>query len=228
MRSDRRVRAVSGSIAAPPVSSDRAESGQIMVSLLLMLAIFLLLMVGFAVDLTNLWFHRQAAQTAADSACQAGAMDMLMVAVGTTMPNMGFTPGTPGDCTAGTGTICFYANANGYNGAGFSAGSVSNSVSWSFPSAVPSVTAPSSSLTAYPFLKVVVSENVKTHFLYTIHGTSYQLYLWGDRHGAASRADPGAESNHSRSTPLERRRAYRDCRGPQQQHSGELFRRWST
>ena len=55
-----------------------------------------------------------------------------------------------------------------------SAGSASNSVNWTFPSSVPSVTTPSSSLTAYPFLKVVVSENVKTHFLYTIHGTSYQ------------------------------------------------------
>ena len=101
-------------------------------------------------------------------------MDMLMVAVGTPMPNMGFTPGTPGDCTSGAGTICFYANANGYNGTGLTANSSSNSVNWLFPSSVPSVTTPSSSLTAYPFLKVVVSENVKTHFLYTIHGTSYQ------------------------------------------------------
>ena len=175
MRSDTRSRiTTAGRLAALSGSSDCAESGQIMVSLLLMLAIFLLVMVGFAVDLTNLWFHRQAAQTAADAACQAGAMDMLMVAVGTPMPNMGFTPGTPGDCTSGAGTICFYANANGYNGAGLSANCVSNSVNWLFPGSVPSVTTPSSSLTAYPFLKVVVSENVKTHFLYTIHGTSYQ------------------------------------------------------
>ena len=175
MRSNPKNRIASARIfAASPALSDCAESGQIMVSLLLMLAIFLLVMVGFAVDLTNLWFHRQAAQTAADAACQAGAMDMLMVAVGTPMPNMGFTPGTPGDCTSGAGTICFYANANGYNGAGLSANSVSNSVNWLFPGSVPSVTTPSTSLTAYPFLKVVVSENVKTHFLYTIHGTSYQ------------------------------------------------------
>ena len=160
--------------ATPPGLRGRAESGQIMVSLLLMLSIFLLAMVGFAVDLTNLWFHRQAAQTAADSACQAAAMDMLMVAVGTPMPNMGFTPGTPGDCTSGTGTICFYANANGYNGAGFSAASASNSVNWTFPEFCSQRHHSSSSLTAYPFLKVVVSENVKTHFLYTIHGTSYQ------------------------------------------------------
>jgi hypothetical protein len=166
--------ASSGMATTPAGSRCGLESGQIMVSLLLMLSIFLLAMVGFAVDLTNLWFHRQAAQTAADAACNAGAADMLMVAVGTPMPRMGFIPGTPGDCTSGAGTICFYANVNGYNGAGFSAGSPSNSVTWSFPSSIAGVTAPPSSLTANPFLKVVVSENVKTHFLYTIHGTTYQ------------------------------------------------------
>ncbi len=160
--------------ATPPRSNGSAESGQIMVSLLLMLAIFLLAMVGFAVDLTNLWFHRQAAQTAADAACSAGAADMLMVAVGTPMPRMGFTPGTPGNCTSGVGTICFYAKANGFNGAGLSSSSASNSVNWDFPSSIPGVTTPSTSLTSNPFLKVVITENVKTYFLYTVHGTSYQ------------------------------------------------------
>src|SRR5207249_8716297 len=29
-----------------------------------------------ALDLTNVWFHRQSAQTAADAACTAGAMDL--------------------------------------------------------------------------------------------------------------------------------------------------------
>ena len=127
----------------PAVSADGRESGQIMVSLLLMLAIFLLAMVGFAVDLTNLWFHRQAAQTAADSACQAGALDMAALAAGLALPKMGFTPGTSADCTSGAGTICFYANVNGYNGAGLSSNSASNSVTWSFPTSVPRVTTPS-------------------------------------------------------------------------------------
>jgi Flp pilus assembly protein TadG len=172
MRNEKKSARVSGRF--PAAAMDSRESGQIMVSMLLMLAIFLLAIVGFAVDLTNLWFHRQAVQTAADAACEAGAADMLVLATGTSLPNMGFTPGTPGDCTSGAGTICFYANANGYNGAGFSADAASNSVSWSFPSSVPSVTTPPASTSAYPFLKVVVTENVKTHFLYTIHGTSYQ------------------------------------------------------
>lgn len=172
MRNEKKSARVSGRFSVAAV--DDRESGQIMVSMLLMLTIFLLAIVGFAVDLTNLWFHRQAAQTAADAACEAGAADMLVLATGTSLPNMGFTPGTPGDCTSGAGTICFYANANGYNGTGLSANAASNSVTWSFPSSVPAVTTPPTSTSSYPFLKVVVTENVKTHFLYTIHGTSYQ------------------------------------------------------
>ena len=175
MRDTKKSSIASGGIsAASPGLKHNLESGQIMVSLLLMLAIFLLAIVGFAVDLTNLWFHRQAAQTAADSACQAGAMDLEALAAGMPLPNMGFTPGTSADCSTGVGTICFYAKANGYNGAGIVANSPSNSVTWSFPASVPNVTTPPAAIASYPFLKVVVAENVKTHFLYTIHGTSYQ------------------------------------------------------
>ena len=168
------------------------ESGQIMVSLLLMLTLFLLAMVGFAVDLTNLWFHRQAAQTAADAACEAGASDMLVLSGGTSLPKMGFVPGTPGDCTAGAGTICFYANANGYNGAGFSATAPSNSVTYSFPTSVAGTTTPSTSITSYPFLRVVVTENVQTHFLYTIHGTTYQKVVASCTCGLSGAVQQGA------------------------------------
>lgn len=162
----------------PPESGSHrptGESGQIMISLLLMLSLFLLAMVGFAVDFTNLWFHRQAAQSAADSACQAGAMDMDGLVAGLTLPKMGFTPGTDGDCATGNGagTICYYANANGYNGSGLNSGA-SNDVAWSFPSSVTGVTAPSSAVTPYPFLKVAVTENVRTHFLAVLMGSSYQ------------------------------------------------------
>lgn len=175
MRNEKKSTEAFGGISAASTSPiDGKEPGQIMIALLLMLTIFLLAMVGFAVDLTNLWFHRQAAQTAADAACGAGAADMLVLSTGTPLPNMGFTPGTPGDCTSGAGTICFYANANGYNGAGLSTGAASNSVAYSFPSAVSGVTTPPASTSANPFLKVVITENVKTHFLYTIHGTTYQ------------------------------------------------------
>ncbi|MES2220533.1 MAG: pilus assembly protein TadG-related protein [Acidobacteriota bacterium] len=175
---------------ASPASHGSAESGQVMVSLLLMLAIFLLAMVGFAVDLTNLWFHRQAAQTAADAACQAGAMDMAALAAGLALPKMGFTPGTAADCTAGTGTICFYARVNGYNGSGIVANAPSNSVTWSFPTSVANVTTPPGTITSNPFLKVVVTENVKTYFLYTLHGTSYQKVAAFCTCGTTQAAEP--------------------------------------
>ncbi|HET9087935.1 MAG TPA: pilus assembly protein TadG-related protein, partial [Acidobacteriaceae bacterium] len=149
--------------------------GQVIVSLLLMLALFLIAMMGFAVDLTNLWFHRQAAQSAADAACQAGAMDMSAIAAGLNPTNAGFTPGTTGDCSANPGaSICFYAKVNGYSGAGFNAGASSNSVTWDFPTAVAGTNAPPASVSSYPFLNVQVAENVKTHFLFSLHGMRYQ------------------------------------------------------
>ena len=54
------------------------EAGQALLLFILVLGLFLLGALCFALDLTNLWFHRQAAQTAADSACTAGAMDLLV------------------------------------------------------------------------------------------------------------------------------------------------------
>lgn len=167
------------SAQSSPIPIESRESGQIMVSLLLMLTLFLLATIGFAVDFTNLWFHRQAAQTAADSACQAGASDLYLAiynaSSGLSAPNMGFTVGTSGDCSmnSGAGSICFYANANGYNGTGLSSG-VSNSVAWTFPASVNGVTAPPTSITSNPFLKVTVTENVKTYFLSTLRGAAYQ------------------------------------------------------
>lgn len=160
---------------ASPNNQQCKESGQIIVSLLLMLALFLLAMMGFAVDLTNLWFHRQAAQSAADAACQAGAMDMSAVAAGMSLPNMGFTPGTPSDCVENSSsTICYYAGVNGYSGSGFNSSATSSSVAWSFPTAVPGTNAPPTSITSYPFLNVQIAENVRTHFLFSLHGTMYQ------------------------------------------------------
>ena len=58
------------------------ESGQVMVLIVLALGLFLLGAAGFSVDMGNLWFHRQSAQNAADAACMAGAMDILVKARG--------------------------------------------------------------------------------------------------------------------------------------------------
>ena len=44
----------------------------------LAIGFFPVLFVGFGVDLTNLFFRRQMAQNAADPACAAAGMDMLV------------------------------------------------------------------------------------------------------------------------------------------------------
>jgi hypothetical protein len=152
---------------APP--GRQGESGQTSVLLLSILGIFLLASVGFAVDLSNMWFHRQAAQTAADAACVAGAMDMLYMNIGTISLSPSFSPGTAGDCSSSPlAALCQYAGFNGYaattaaSGWGSSTPGGSVAVNWTFPTSVTGVTA--SALT-YPFLRVVVQEKPLTWFM---------------------------------------------------------------
>src|SRR5258705_11873620 len=93
-----------------------SESGQALVFLVLALSIFFIGAVALSVDMSNLWFHRQAAQNAADSACTAGAMDLLVDAQGGATGNQGFVNGTAFNCTAGsTAAPCRYAAKNGYD-----------------------------------------------------------------------------------------------------------------
>jgi Putative Flp pilus-assembly TadE/G-like len=147
-----------------------SQAGQASVFLLVILAAFLLASVGFAVDLSNMWFHRQAAQSAADAACVAGAMDMLYLHNGTITTSPAFTVGTSGDCSSSsTAALCQYAQFNGYTATTSAAGwSTSTSagavaVSWTFPTAVNGVTGASG--ITYPFLNVVVREKPATWFM---------------------------------------------------------------
>ena len=151
------------------VELDR-QSGQASVFLLLILGTFLLASVGFAVDLSSMWFHRQAAQSAADAACVAGAMDMLYLHNGTITSSPGFIVGTAGDCASSSAAaLCRYAAFNDYTattsaagwGASTPAGAVA--VNWTFPSSVTGVTATSG--VSYPFLNVVVREKPNTWFM---------------------------------------------------------------
>lgn len=147
------------------------ESGQASVLLLLMLSTFLLGVMAFAVDLTGLWFHRQAVQSAADAACLAGASDMLAIQAGLPAPS-GFSLGTNSDCaTSPSAPLCQYAGFNGYNGGGIKDVNGSNAVTWNFPSLVSGVTTPQGS---YPYLRVAITENVKTYFEGFLNGSSYQ------------------------------------------------------
>ena len=146
-----------------------SQAGQASVLLLLILGTFLLASVGFAVDLSNMWFHRQAAQSAADAACVAGAMDMLYLQNGTITSSPGFTVGTAGDCSSSPSVaLCQYAGFNGYTATTAAAGWGSSTpggavaVSWTFPS---SVTGVSTGSGTYPFLNVVVQEKPLTWFM---------------------------------------------------------------
>jgi hypothetical protein len=150
----------------------RGQAGQASALLLLILGIFLLGTLGFAVDLCNMWFHRQAAQSAADAACTAGAMDMLYLRNGTILTSPQFVPGTAGDCSVSTlAALCQYAGFNGYTATtpatswGSSTAANSIAVSWSFPS---SVTGVSASGITNPFLNVVVQEKPAAWFMQLI------------------------------------------------------------
>ena len=92
------------------------EAGQATLFFVLALGIFLVGALCFAIDMSNMWFHRQAAQTAADAACTAGAMDLLVDSQGGATGNQGFTAGTAYSCTtSSTDSVCKYAALNGYN-----------------------------------------------------------------------------------------------------------------
>lgn len=152
----------------------RREDGQMNILLVLMLGIFFLGFVGFAVDYSNFWFHRRAAQAAADAACQAGAMDLLVNATnGTTLGNF---PNTTGfDCaTAGTATPCAYATLNGYPSATITPGTPGTDVTVSFPSTVPGAKPPPGSLAPVPFMQVNVHDSVQTFFSGLITGKKAQ------------------------------------------------------
>src|ERR1700681_767250 len=96
-------------------NSRSSESGQALVFLVLALALVFLGAGALSVDMSNLWFHRQAAQNAADAACTAGAMDLLVDAQGGATGHQGFVNGTAFNCSVGsTATPCQYAAKNGY------------------------------------------------------------------------------------------------------------------
>jgi len=156
---------------------DRAgEAGQAMLFVVLILGIFLLGALCFAFDLSNMWFHRQAAQTAADAACAAGAMDILVDVQSSATGKQGFTLGTPYSCTtASTDSICTYAAKNGYNSNNTATG---NLVNVSFPTTTangtpPGVGIPPSGIAGtYPFVRVDVVDHVQTFVAGLLNGST--------------------------------------------------------
>ena len=156
----------------------RRESGQTMTVVLLALGLCLLGAVGLSVDVSNWWFHRQIAQGAADAACTAGVMDMLVNAQGGSAG--GLPVGSPPAsfwCSAAPGAApCQYASLNGYNGTGRLTGLPSNDVRVSFPGSVPGVRSCASSPPpcfpgANSFIQVDVLDRVQTTFTGLLSGS---------------------------------------------------------
>ncbi|HLW80099.1 MAG TPA: pilus assembly protein TadG-related protein [Terriglobia bacterium] len=135
-------------------------------SILVVLAvcIFVLAFMGFGVDMTNLFFHRESAQGAADSACVATAMDVFVGLQGTSAG--GFTPGSAFNCTSSsTQAPCKYAKLNGYSSPGLTANTASNLVAITFPGAVSGAVAPAASTGAtWPFIEATVTDRVPLFF----------------------------------------------------------------
>lgn len=153
---------------------------------MLAMGIFLVGGIGFVVDGANLWFHRQSAQTAADAACAAGAMDLLSTAAGASLPNGTDWIGNSFLCSGTTGSgsnstpnntfpPCQYAAFNGYSGSGLQGIQVSFPASGSITAATtcPTTTPYSSSsptvcaadAVSTPYIRLQVTDNVPTTFI---------------------------------------------------------------
>ncbi len=149
------------------------ENGQTITVVVLVLGLFLLGALGLAVDFSQLWFHRQIAQAAADATCTAGAMDLLVNAQGGSMG--GFPVGSPPAAflcsSAASAATCKYAKLNGYNGTGRVAGEASNDVRISFPGSVPGVTPPPATLAPTPFIRVNVFDRARVIFAGMLMGS---------------------------------------------------------
>jgi Flp pilus assembly protein TadG len=157
------------------------EKGQAALFLLLSLGLFLVAAAGLAVDMSDLWMHRQASQNAADAACTAAAMDLVNSANGAANTS-GFTPGTAFNCSSNPGAApCQYAGFNGYTATGLTAGSPSTEVAISFPSSVAGVqtcsaTNPPPSIcteTGFPanaFVRATVTDRIQTFLVGLLSG----------------------------------------------------------
>ncbi|HEV2383063.1 MAG TPA: Tad domain-containing protein [Terriglobia bacterium] len=156
------------------------DAGQATLFVVLIMGLFLLAGLGFAVDLANAWFHRQNAQNGADAACTAGIMDMLYSAEGIGSATW-FSGGNQVSDCSGNGTIapCWYAAKNGYSGAHTANGNPS--VALSYPTTLPGIppcsgsppppTCVATGFTSAAYLTVNIDDSVSTFFSGLISGS---------------------------------------------------------
>lgn len=138
------------------------EQGQTFIPIIVMIGLFLLAILGVAMDYSQIWAHRQMAQAAADAACQAGAADLYLEAVDPSisgtggLTDFGFI-GTDFDCSTKPNTPpCQYASFNGYTG---------KNVKITFPASLPGVAPlPPALTTPFPYIQATVSDAVPMSF----------------------------------------------------------------
>ena len=160
------------------------EAGQAILFVMLAMGLVLLGAVAFSVDMGNLWFHRQSAQSVADSSCTAAAMDMLFSANGGGASG-GFTPGTNFSCSASPAAApCVYATKNmGFAPSTLTAGTPGYDVAFTFPGSLAGVPActtglgspticDASDFTAHPYVQVNVDDRVRLSFAGLLSGST--------------------------------------------------------
>lgn len=136
----------------------------------IIIALFLLAILGLATDYSQVWAHRQMAQGAADAACEAAVADLFLKGTdptaSTDFPALDFSwIGSPFICSAKPNTSpCQYALLNGYPGSG---------VSVSFPSSLPGVSGipPGFPAITNPYVKVTITDPVAMSFTKTVSAT---------------------------------------------------------
>ena len=167
--------------------SRRAESGQAVLFVLLGLGLFLIGGMALAIDLSNMWFNREAAQTAADAACTAGAMDLLVDATNGVTGQGNFTAGSKPkafDCNSTNPNSsstdpapCVYAALNGFPSSLKQGGTgLGDNVSVDFPdpanytnfNLAPASAAPTS------LMRVTITHHIPTFFAGMLRGLKQQ------------------------------------------------------
>ena len=154
----------------------RCESGQTIAVWLGAIVVMSSVLMGSAYDMSVAWMHKQWADTAAQAACTAGAMDMLWAAnngiPSTPVTAYNFLSSTSGDCaTNSSNAMCYYAKLNGYASPGLTSNASSNDVSWRMSTTQPTNSNSSPTLTTTPsngvpaYMNVAVTENVPVTFM---------------------------------------------------------------
>jgi hypothetical protein len=153
----------------------RCESGQTITVWLGAIVVMSSVLMGSAYDMSVAWMHKQWADTAAQAACTAGAMDMLYAAnngsTSTPVTAYNFLSSSSGDCaTNSSNAMCYYAKLNGYASLGLTSNAPSNDVQWSMSTTQPANSNSSPTLTKTlngvpAYMNVAVTENVPVTFM---------------------------------------------------------------